>query len=57
MIVRTWHGCVPLEHAEGFAKHLEKTGVAFLSGNLLAGSAVSEGICWRKLSCGGHLPG
>ena len=26
MIVRTWHGCVPLEHAEGFAKHLEKTG-------------------------------
>lgn len=30
---------------------------AFLSGNLLAGSAVSEGICWRKLSCGGHLPG
>lgn len=27
MIVRTWHGCVPLEHAEGFAKHLEKTGV------------------------------
>lgn len=27
MIVRTWHGCVPLEHAEGFAKHLAKTGV------------------------------
>ncbi len=27
MIVRTWHGCVPLEHADGFAKHLEKTGV------------------------------
>lgn len=27
MIVRTWHGCVPLNHAEGFAKHLEKTGV------------------------------
>ncbi|SMB41100.1 conserved hypothetical protein [Serratia proteamaculans] len=27
MIVRTWHGCVPLKHAEGFAKHLEKTGV------------------------------
>lgn len=27
MIVRTWHGCVPLQHAEGFAKHLEKTGV------------------------------
>jgi heme-degrading monooxygenase HmoA len=27
MIVRTWHGCVPLKHAEGFAKHLERTGV------------------------------
>jgi hypothetical protein len=27
MIVRTWHGCVPLKHAEDFAKHLEKTGV------------------------------
>ncbi|MDN7202778.1 hypothetical protein QVL78_33645, partial [Klebsiella pneumoniae] len=27
MIVRTWHGCVPLQHAEGFARHLERTGV------------------------------
>lgn len=27
MIVRTWHGCVPLKHAGDFAKHLEKTGV------------------------------
>jgi len=27
MIVRTWHGCVPLKHAEGFAAHLNKTGV------------------------------
>lgn len=27
MIVRTPHGCVPLEHADGFAMHLEKTGV------------------------------
>ena len=27
MIVRTWHGCVPLKHAEGFAGHLERTGV------------------------------
>ena len=27
MIVRTWHGCVPLKHAEDFAEHLEKTGV------------------------------
>ena len=28
MIVRTWHGCVPLQHAEGFARHLERPGVA-----------------------------
>ncbi len=27
MIVRTWHGCVPLKHAQGFALHLEETGV------------------------------
>ncbi|WP_312046601.1 hypothetical protein [Erwinia sp.] len=27
MIVRTWHGCVPLKYAEGFAQHLQKTGV------------------------------
>jgi len=27
MLVRTWHGCVPLQHAEGFARHLEVTGV------------------------------
>nr|WP_113868075.1 hypothetical protein [Brenneria salicis]NMN91213.1 hypothetical protein [Brenneria salicis ATCC 15712 = DSM 30166]RBP60458.1 hypothetical protein DES54_13150 [Brenneria salicis ATCC 15712 = DSM 30166]RLM30084.1 hypothetical protein BHG07_12840 [Brenneria salicis ATCC 15712 = DSM 30166] len=27
MIVRTWHGCVPLEHAESFAIHLQLTGV------------------------------
>ncbi len=27
MIVRTWHGCVPVQHAEGFAKHLDMTGV------------------------------
>jgi len=27
MIVRTWHGCVPLKHAEGFAQHLQETGV------------------------------
>ncbi|MCS3605718.1 heme-degrading monooxygenase HmoA [Erwinia rhapontici] len=26
MIVRTWHGCVPLKHAEGFSAHLQKTG-------------------------------
>lgn len=80
MIVRTWHGCVPLEHADGFAMHLEKTGVEhsksipgnigafvrretqggwehFFSCYLLAGSPVGEGVCWRKLSRGGHLPG
>ncbi|QHB32940.1 hypothetical protein F0T03_12700 [Yersinia canariae] len=27
MIVRTWHGCVPLEYAEDFAVHLDLTGV------------------------------
>ncbi|QDX29265.1 hypothetical protein [Dickeya poaceiphila] len=27
MIVRTWHGCVPLEYAESFANHLQLTGV------------------------------
>lgn len=26
MIIRTWHGCVPLKYAEGFAQHLQKTG-------------------------------
>lgn len=37
MIVRTWHGCVPIIHAEGFAIHLQKTGVEHLQktpGNL-----------------------
>lgn len=37
MIVRTWHGCVPARHAEGFATHLQKTGVehsAATPGNL-----------------------
>ncbi|MCU4413425.1 hypothetical protein KTH71_05115 [Acinetobacter sp. WU_MDCI_Axc73] len=28
MIVRTWHGCVPLQHTQGFALHLEQTGVS-----------------------------
>lgn len=32
MIVRTWHGCVPLEHAEGFAQHLQRTGVQHSKG-------------------------
>lgn len=27
MIVRTWHGCVPVKYANSFAQHLEKTGV------------------------------
>jgi heme-degrading monooxygenase HmoA len=27
IIVRTWHGCVPLMHAEAFALHLDMTGV------------------------------
>jgi heme-degrading monooxygenase HmoA len=37
MIVRTWHGCVPLQHATGFAAHLQHTGVEHaqsISGNL-----------------------
>lgn len=29
----------------------------FFSCYLLAGSPVGEGVCWRKLSRGGHLPG
>lgn len=32
MIVRTWHGCVPLENAEGFATHLQLTGVKHSQG-------------------------
>lgn len=32
MIVRTWHGCVPLAHAEGFATHLQLTGVQHAEG-------------------------
>ncbi len=32
MIVRTWHGFVPLQHAEGFARHLELTGVEHARG-------------------------
>jgi heme-degrading monooxygenase HmoA len=28
MIVRTWHGIVPIEKADGFREHLLKTGVA-----------------------------
>jgi heme-degrading monooxygenase HmoA len=27
MIVRTWHGCVPLKHRQGFSDHLNVTGV------------------------------
>ncbi|MRT24651.1 hypothetical protein GJV14_11930 [Enterobacteriaceae bacterium RIT697] len=32
MIVRTWHGCVPLEHADSFATHLQLTGVKHSQG-------------------------
>jgi len=32
MIVRTWHGCVPSEHAKGFAAHLQLTGVKHSQG-------------------------
>lgn len=37
MIVRTWHGCVPLKHAAGFHQHLLVTGVQHalsITGNL-----------------------
>jgi len=37
MIVRTWHGCVPVKFAEGFAAHLQLTGVQHsqsVAGNL-----------------------
>jgi hypothetical protein len=37
MIVRTWHGCVPLKHAAGFHAHLLQTGVEHalsIAGNL-----------------------
>ncbi|MFP1983603.1 hypothetical protein ACLEE6_04360 [Lonsdalea quercina] len=34
MIVRTWHGCVPIEHAEGFARHLQRTGIDHARGIL-----------------------
>ncbi|VEA65584.1 Uncharacterised protein [Serratia plymuthica] len=27
MIVRTWHGCVPLRHQQGFTDHLTVTGL------------------------------
>ncbi|EDF8717958.1 hypothetical protein GYD59_001949 [Salmonella enterica] len=27
MIVRTWHGCVPNQYGDSFARHLELTGV------------------------------
>jgi len=32
MIVRTWHGCVSLEHAGGFATHLDLTDVRHSQG-------------------------
>jgi heme-degrading monooxygenase HmoA len=37
MIVRTWHGCVPRQHASRFAAHLQRTGVEHalsIAGNL-----------------------
>jgi hypothetical protein len=37
VIVRTWHGCVPLKHAAGFHAHLLVTGVQHalsIAGNL-----------------------
>jgi heme-degrading monooxygenase HmoA len=37
MILRTWHGAVPVEHGDAFEQYLKETGVAeaeALSGNL-----------------------
>ena len=43
MIVRTWHGCVPLRHAEGFATHLQKTGVEHSGNTRQSGSLCAQG--------------
>lgn len=43
MIVRTWHGCVPLQHAEDFARHLQKTGVDHSQA-----TAGNRGACVRR---------
>ena len=32
MIVRTWHGCVPVEVGDAFAVHLQSTGVQHSQG-------------------------
>ena len=32
MIQRSWHGTVPVEHGDGFAKHLHLTGIAGATG-------------------------
>lgn len=42
MIVRIWHGCVPLRHAEGFATHLQ-TGVEHSEG-----TPGNPGACARR---------
>lgn len=64
MIVRTWHGCVPVQHGDGFAAHLELTGVkhsqsiqgnagAFVrrerQGNGSTSSSPPTGTLWRRL--------
>lgn len=56
MIVRTWHGCVPRQHADGFFEHLQQTSVlhsesikgnlgAFFLGNLLERFIFNQSIC------------
>ncbi|WP_291969952.1 hypothetical protein [Candidatus Symbiopectobacterium sp.] len=49
MIVRTWHGCVPVSHAAGFAAHLDVTGIQHsqsIPGNLGAAvKRVTQGDC------------
>lgn len=65
MIVRTWHGCVPVEFGDAFAVHLQATGVqhsqgisgnagAFVrretqGGTLLPGNVLAQSGCGHRL--------
>jgi len=47
MVVRTWHGCVPLEKGNAFAAHLRKTGEEHARG--IAGNL---GVAVKRMSFG-----
>lgn len=49
MIVRTWHGCVPVEFGDAFAVHLQATGVQHSQG--ISGNA---GAFVRRETQGGN---